>query len=160
MSFSKQLAQQFTDVYLSGNWVATNLKTQLSDLSWEQATTKIENLNTIAALAYHINYYIAGVANALETGNLEIRDKYSFDYPVIENQDTWAQLQEQIWKDGQRFIDQIEQLSDADLQDDFVDAKYGPTFRNIVAMIEHTNYHLGQIVLLKKLVLAQSEASD
>ena len=156
MSFSKQLAQQILDVYLSGNWVATNLKAQLSDLTWEQATIRFADLNTIAALAYHINYYIAGVANALETGDLAIRDKYSFDCPMIQNQEDWNQLLEQIWKDGQRFSKLVAELTDAELKDDFVDAKYGTTFRNISAMIEHTNYHLGQIVLLKKLVLQKS----
>ncbi|MGK0391482.1 MAG: hypothetical protein ACI94Y_004247 [Maribacter sp.] len=57
----------------------TNLKAQLSDLTWKQATTKIGSLNTIASLAFHINYYIAGVADAFENGSLDIRDKYSFD---------------------------------------------------------------------------------
>lgn len=156
MSFSKELAQQFQEVYLSGDWVATNLRVQLSDLNWEQATTKVADLNTIAALAYHINYYIAGVAKALETGKLEIRDKYSFDCPSIQCQADWVELQDQIWQDGQHFINLIAKLSDAALQGPFVDAKYGTTFRNISAMIEHTNYHLGQIVLLKKLITSDN----
>ena len=156
MSFSKHLAQQITDVYLSGTWVSTNLKAQLCDLTWQQATTKIADLNTIAALAFHINYYISGVADALETGQLTIRDKFSFACPSIQNQKDWEQLQEQIWKDGQRFSDLIAQLSDDQLAGPFVETKYGTTFRNFNAMIEHTNYHLGQIVLLKKLILTQT----
>jgi hypothetical protein len=31
-----------------------------------------------------------------------------------------------------------------------VEEKYGSVLRNIMGVIEHTHYHLGQIVLLKK----------
>jgi hypothetical protein len=34
----------------------------------------------------------------------------------------------------------------------FVDEKYGTYQRNIDAMIEHAYYHLGQIVLIKKMI--------
>jgi len=34
---------------------------------------------SIAALTFHINYYVAGVLNVFQGGKLEIRDKYSFD---------------------------------------------------------------------------------
>jgi hypothetical protein len=33
---------------------------------------------------------------------------------------------------------------------DFDDGKYGTVLRNILGLIEHTHYHLGQIVILKK----------
>jgi hypothetical protein len=34
----------------------------------------------------------------------------------------------------------------------FVDEKYGTYLRNIEAMIEHSYYHLGQIVLIRKIL--------
>jgi hypothetical protein len=47
---------------LDGLWIAnTNFKDQLSDVTWEQAVTKIGSLNTIAMLTFHIDYYIAGI---------------------------------------------------------------------------------------------------
>lgn len=77
MKQTKQIAEQFKEVLLNGNWVAaTNYKAQLSDLSWEQATTKVSSLNTIAALTFHIDYYISGILNVFKNGKLEIRDKY------------------------------------------------------------------------------------
>jgi len=33
--------------------------------------------------------------------------------------------------------------------------KYGNYFRNIVGVIEHIHYHLGQIVLIKKILVSQ-----
>jgi hypothetical protein len=34
----------------------------------------------------------------------------------------------------------------------FVDAKYGDYARNIEGVIEHSYYHLGQVVLVRKMV--------
>ena len=152
MNFSKQIANQFREVQLNGTWISTNLKKELSDVTWQQATTKIGTLNTIADLAFHINYYVAGVVQVLEGGSLDIRDKFSFDRPPIESQADWKQLLAKIWADAERFAALAEQLSDAQLQAGFVKEEYGNYFRNIIGMTEHSYYHLGQIVLLKKLI--------
>lgn len=158
MNYSKQIAEQFKEVQLNGTWVAqTNLKMQLSDVDWKMATTKISSLNTIAALAFHINYYVAGVINVLEGGPLEIRDKYSFDMPPITSQADWEKLLNKIWSDAERFAELVEQLPEEKLKEGFVDEKYGTYFRNITCMTEHSYYHLGQIVLIKKLLKEQEQ---
>jgi hypothetical protein len=47
-------------------------------------------------------------------------------------------------------------MSQNQLDEVFVDKKYGTYLRNIEAVIEHSYYHLGQIVLIKKMILKQS----
>ena len=39
------------------------------------------------------------------------------------------------------------------LENNFVDKKYGSYRRNIEGMIEHSYYHLGQISLIRKMIL-------
>ena len=154
MTPSAQLANRFREVILNGRWVAnTNFKAQLSGVSWEQATRKVGSLNTIAALTFHIHYYIAGILKVFEGGALDIRDKYSFDMPPIQSQQDWDKLRDSLWRDAERFADLVEQMPEARLQAVFVDEKYGAYQRNIDGMIEHSYYHLGQISLIRKLVL-------
>ena len=75
MKRTEQIANRFREVILNGVWIAnTNYKDQLANITWHQATTKTGSLNTIAALAFHIHYYIAGILNVFEGGALEIRD--------------------------------------------------------------------------------------
>ncbi|WP_144283236.1 DinB family protein [Chryseobacterium echinoideorum] len=153
MSTALQLAKRFREVILDGKWIAnTNFRDQLSDISWEQATTKIANLNTIAMLTFHIDYYIAGLINFFEGGNLEIRDQYSFDLPPIESQLEWNNLLNKFWSDAEKFADLLEKIPDSKMNESFVDEKYGTYLRNIDGMIEHAYYHLGQITLIKKLL--------
>ncbi|MEM1124060.1 MAG: DinB family protein [Bacteroidota bacterium] len=159
MNFANQIANQFREVQLNGTWIATNYKKELATVTWEQAVTKIANLNTIADLTFHINYYTAGVLQVLEGGTLDIRDKYSFDYPPIESPADWEKLRAKAEQDAERFAKALEKLSDEVLQTGFVKDIYGTYFRNMTGMIEHSYYHLGQIVLLKKLIAVQAEAS-
>jgi len=157
MKSTTQIANRFREVLLNGLWIAnTNFKAQLSDVTWEQATKKVGDLNTIAVLTFHIDYYIAGILNVLEGGSLDIRDKYSFDLPPIESQEDWEKLLGKIWSDAEKFADTVEQMPEEKLNEVFVDEKYGSYQRNIEAMIEHSYYHLGQIVLIKKVILQQA----
>lgn len=159
MENSTQLANRFREVLLNGKWIAnTNFKEQLSNVTWEQATRKVGSLNTIALLAFHINYYIKGVSDFFENGALEIRDKYSFDIQPIESQADWEKLQQSLFANAEKFARQVEQMSDEKLEETFVDVKYGNYRRNIEGTIEHSYYHLGQISLLKKMVAEAGNA--
>jgi len=158
MHSTTQIANRFREVLLNGTWVAgTNFKDQLSDVSWQIATTKLGDLNTIAALTFHIDYYIAGIVNVLEGGSLDIRDKYSFDLPPVESQEDWENLLNKMWSDAEKFADMVEAMPEEKLSAVFTDEKYGNYQRNIDAMIEHSYYHLGQIVLIKKILLGRQE---
>lgn len=57
-----------------------------------------------------------------------------------------------FWNDAEEFALKVEAMSDEKLDSVFVDEKYGSYRRNIEAMIEHSYYHLGQIVLIKKML--------
>lgn len=147
-----QIAKRFREVILNGTWIAnTNFKDQLSGMNWEVATTQIKSLNTIAILAQHIHYYINGINNVFRGGSLDIRDKFSFDFPPIKFQEEWEAFLSKFWNDSEEFASLIEQMPDDKLKEDFVDPKYGTYQRNIDAMIEHSYYHLGQIVLIRKI---------
>jgi len=155
MQKATQLANRLREVILNGTWIAnTNYKDQLTGMDWQLATTKVGSLNTIALLTFHVNYYIGGILQVLQGGALTIRDKYSFDMPPIGSQEAWEQLLASFWSNVEQFAALVEQMADAQLDEAFTDEKYGSYQRNIDAMIEHSYYHLGQIVMLKKLLSA------
>jgi hypothetical protein len=154
MKSTDKIAKRFREVILNGTWIAnTNFKDQLSDLNWELATTQFNSLNTIAVLAQHIHYYIKGIKNVFTGGSLDIKDKYSFDFLPIPSQKEWENFLTQFWMDAEEFALLIEQMPEEKLKEMFVDEKYGTFQRNIEGMIEHSYYHLGQIVLIKKILV-------
>ena len=151
MNNAKQIASRFREVILNGTWIAnTNYKDQLVNLDWKIATQKFHSFNTIAVLSQHIHYYIAGILNVLNGGTLDIKDKFSFDFPELTSQQDWDHFLTKFWNDSEEFAQLVAQMSEEKLFGVFVDEKYGTYQRNIDAMIEHAYYHLGQIVLIKK----------
>jgi hypothetical protein len=85
----------------------------------------VHSFNTIATLHFHMNYYVTAITKVLEGGPLDAKDKL-------------ASL--------------IEHLPESRLTELFDDEKYGTVYRNLTGLIEHTHYHLGQIVLIKKIL--------
>lgn len=152
MNIPKQIAKQIREIHFGGNWSDSNLKDQLKDVSWEQATSKVNNLNTIATLVFHINYYICAVTKVLLGNNLDANDKLSFDHPQFNNQENWELFLEKVWVDAEKFAKLIEKLPEYKLMEAFTDEKYGNYYRNLHGIIEHSHYHLGQIVILKKII--------
>lgn len=156
LELSKNLSDRLREVYLDGTWVAnTNFQKILLDVDKEISSTKIENLNTIAMLTYHINYYLEGLIEAFATGSLEIRDKYSFDLPKMESEEDWQNLVNSLLSNAAQFIKLVESIPNEKLLSSFIEPKYGTYLRNIEGVIEHSYYHLGQISLVKKSILSR-----
>jgi uncharacterized damage-inducible protein DinB len=152
MTLNEQFAKQIRELFLNGHWVSTNVKEQLDDVDVEMANTSYESLNTIALLAFHLNYYLEGVMNVFKGGGLDIRDKYSFDMAPITSEEEWDVMRSNIYRNAEYFATLIEHMPLSQLTDHFVDEKYGTYQRNLIGILEHSYYHLGQIVLIKKLL--------
>jgi uncharacterized damage-inducible protein DinB len=153
MEHNRELAKRFIDVISNNSWVANNsFKNQLTDLPLEVVLFKYPSLHSIATLAQHVHYYIAGILNVLNGGNLEIKDAFSFDFNPINTEEDWQNILSVFWADAEEFALKVAVLPEEKLSDIFVKEEYGTYHFNINTLIEHSYYHLGQIVLLKKLI--------
>lgn len=156
MTLSKQIAKNFRDVFFGGNWTAVNLKDTLQGVTRDQAVAKIYDLNTIAMLVFHINYYVDVVLKVLYGEALNASDKFSFNLEPIKSEEDWQKLVSKTMTQAEQFATEIGKWDDSKFFEDFTNPKYGNNYRNIVGIIEHTHYHLGQIVLIKKILAQQA----
>ena len=153
MENNRELAKRFSDVIFNNSWVANNsYKNQLTDLPLEVVLFKYQSLHSIAALTQHVHYYIAGILNVFNGGNLGIKDIYSFDFPPINTIEQWHTFLAVFWTDAASFTQKLEKMDENTLNSIFVNKEYGTYHFNINTLIEHSYYHLGQIVLIKKLI--------
>ncbi len=158
MTLNEQLAKQIKDLFLTGQWIGTNLnlKAQLDDVDFNLANAKYESLNSIALLAFHLNYYLEGLINVFKGGSLDIQDKYSFDMTPLASQEEWDTMRHNIYRNAEYFVKLVEQMPPSQLKDPFTDEKYGTYLRNLMGLLEHSYYHLGQIVIIKKLLSSKN----
>lgn len=152
MSTGTQAAKHLREVHIGSNWTTSNLKDVVKDLNWQEATTKVDDFNTIAALFYHCTYYVRALLDVLQGNPLTAKDELSFNHPAIASQQDWEQLQENAWANAEMAANLLEQCQDELFSQSFTDEKYGTYYRNVQGIIEHTHYHLGQIVIIKKLL--------
>lgn len=157
MQTTKQIAKHFRELHFGGNWTTSNLKDNLKDVTWQQATTQVYGLNSIATLVYHTNYYVSAVIKVLQGEPLSAKDEYSFSHPPIQSQEDWDKLLTRVWAEAELFANLVEALPDDILGENFTDEKYGIYYRNLHGIIEHTHYHLGQIVVIKKILNSEKE---
>jgi len=147
---TKQLAQHIREVYFGVNWTWSYLKEQLSDVTWQEATTKIDSLNTIIGLTYHIHYYVAPLISVVKDGVWSGEDKLSFDHPDIKSKEDWANFLVTFFEEAESLASLIEEMDEESLWK--TEEKFGNYFKNIQGFVEHCHYHLGQIVVIKKLL--------
>ncbi len=150
MTLGQRLAKQFRDFVWGDNWTAVNLKSQLEDVTWQLATKQTGYSNTIAGLLFHIFYYVQGQNRVLQGEELGLSDSLSFIHPKIESEDDWKGILFEFIELAEEFASRVELLTDEQMNQTFVEDKYGSLYRNLEGVIEHGYYHLGQIVLLKK----------
>ena len=72
--------------------------------------------------------------------------------PPIQSEEEWQQLVNTFLANAENFSAKVEGLPEQQLDESFVDPKYGTWLRNIEGVIEHSYYHLGQVSLIRKLI--------
>ena len=161
MKVTEQIAKHVREVHFGGNRTASNLRDNLADVTWQQATSQVYSLHSIAALVYHINYFVSVTLKVLQGGPLDAHDKFSFDCPPIESEQDWERLLAKTWADAEDLATAIEQMPESQLWEHFVEQKWGNYYRCLQGPIEHCHYHLGQIAMIKSiLAAADSRVAD
>lgn len=152
MSLTKKLAEHIKGVFFGENWTGSNLKNNLDVVDFRMATQSVHSLNTIALLVFHIDYYVSELVKVIDGAPLEAKDKLSLEMPVIDSETAWQQLLDKTWNDAENLIRAVKDMDEMKLWDYMGEEKYYDFYYNIVGTIEHTHYHLGQIVLIKKII--------
>ena len=152
MNIPQQIAKHLRDTFFGKNWSCSSIQEQLKDVTWENANTKVNGLNTIFTLVQHITYYIPAQIQVLQEKPMIASDTESFILPNITNENEWKQFLHKKYDEAEQLAFLIENLSEEKLNENFADEKYGTYYRNLVGMIEHLHYHLGQITIIKKII--------
>lgn len=152
MNSCQRIAKGFKEVYFGKNWTGSDLLTALEDVSLEEAMTKIGELNSIHTLVYHMNYYVREFSKVLRGDPLAAQDLLSFASVSPKDQQEWETMKQQVFEEARAFIPLIESFDEKKLGNLPGDPAWGDYYRNLQGIVEHNHYHLGQIVLIKKLL--------
>lgn len=152
MKLIGHIAQHIIDVHMGDNWTDVNIKNTLQNISLKEAITVTNaSANTIAALLHHITFYNEVVLERLK-GNIPfISDANGFDVPALNKENDWLDLQEKNYQSAQNLVEAVKQFSEEKLFEPVI-ANSSSVYKTLHGVIEHTHYHLGQMVIIKNLI--------
>jgi uncharacterized damage-inducible protein DinB len=155
MKATEFIAQHITEVFEGGNWTDVNFKDVLKDINYKEATTVTKaSYNTIAALVYHTCFYNEVVLQRLQGLSPAVNDKNGFDLPPVKNEEDWKILKQAFFRSAHELAEAVRKFPENKLPELTITG-HSTHYKTLHGVAEHAHYHLGQIVLLKKLVKNQ-----
>ena len=152
MRLTSEVASHTKEVYEGNNWTDVNIADTINDLSVEEAIAVTPaSANSIAALLYHLKFYNEVVLQRLNGSAPEISDANGFDLPAFKNESDWTQLKEAVHASFIQLADAAIKFNEESL-DETTPNGASSYYKTLHGISEHAHYHLGQIVILKKMI--------
>ncbi|MCC6584755.1 MAG: DinB family protein [Chitinophagales bacterium] len=142
-----------TETANGNNWTGINAEQALKDISAETATKRINsNHLNIAELTAHLACWNNVISKRLEGVNYT--PVIEEDFPVINelSGEQWQILKQDFFNSFEILIRALSQKEDVSL-DQPIFEEGTSVYRNVHGQVSHLHYHLGQIVLLKKIII-------
>ena len=149
---TNEIARHMCEIHFGNNWSDSSMLEVLKDVTWEQALkTPIPNANSIAVLVFHMNFYLDYVHRNFKNEFLTFEQADTFNAPALQSDADWQALLQKTWVDAEAFAQTVEQIPVEQLHI-VIPPRNNSFYKNTHGVVEHNHYHLGQIVLLKKLL--------
>lgn len=153
MQLTHLLAQHLKNVYEGNNWTDVNISDTIKDINWQQAQQKTAgSSNTIASLLHHLYYWNEILMQRMKGETPVIPQANGFDVPPLNNEEDWNALKEKTHQSFMQLSEAIKSFPEEKLPDNYAPTIPSTYYRNFQGIVEHAHYHLGQIVILKKLI--------
>jgi uncharacterized damage-inducible protein DinB len=157
MNILSLIAQHVIDVTEGGNWTDVNIADTIRDISVEEANRRTPaSPNTIASLLYHLSYWNRVMMQRMKGVKVAVPESNGFDVPELRTDHDWGNLKNDLFDSSRQLAEAIRAFDETKLMDPIL-PEYSSVYKNLQGTVEHLHYHLGQIVILKKLVKKAEE---
>jgi hypothetical protein len=157
MKLTTLIAQHIIDVHQGGNWTEVDITITLQDVTLEEATMHTQaSPNTIASLLNHITYWNRVMVQRAQGIQVQIDNTNGYDHPLLLTEEDWQDLKKDNLRSAHELATAITQFDEAKLFESIL-PDYSTAYKNFQGSVEHVHYHLGQIVILKKLIRNATE---
>lgn len=149
---TKRIAEQLRLVLSGDTWTGICAKEILAGITAEQAALRpLANAHTIWELVLHIETYLAAARDPLAGKPMPHIYKTPADWRVPEDTSAaaWKEAVAQVQRSGKALAEAIERFDPARLGDTVPNRQYS-FYYLLHGVVQHTFYHLGQIMMVKK----------
>lgn len=154
MKITSLIAQHLIDVHEGNNWTDVSIADTLKDVTAEEAAVITQaSPNTIASLLHHITFWNRLMIKRMQGIDIYVDEKNGYDAPSIKTEADWQQLQVDNNLSAHELAAAIAGFDENLLPESLV-LGGSSAYKNLQGTVEHVHYHLGQMVIIKKLIKA------
>ena len=151
MQIVQQLAADLEALQSGECWIGYNANEILDDIDFETAQWRShEKGNSIWQLVNHISFWREVVAARLNSRKYAPTEKTGLEDIIVVDAQAWHEAKSHFEEASRRLHKAILNF-DNDRLLDLLDSRAGTYYYNITGLIQHDAFHLGQIMLLKRM---------
>ena len=144
-----QLAFELEQVQRGNCWIGNNAMEVLDGINWKRATFKaFAQGNSIWEITNHISHWREVVTRRITFVPLNEEEITGMDAPAMPTSEAWSKTLERFNISFEKLHQAILAFPEDKLETILTSGTYLST---IIGLIEHDAYHLGQIILLKRM---------
>ena len=150
----KSLGAHHDQVWQGSPWYGSAVMNGLSDITLQEASGRIANQHTIAEILHHMTQWKKFALEKLRgNGGYDIRVDSHADWIMLNDLDeaAWEHIKKLYGQVTSDLLAEIPNHPD-EILDDLVSGRKYTYLELMQGITEHDIYHLGQILLLKKIM--------
>ena len=152
MTEKERLRSLFEKLYNGEPWIDVNIFSTLNNITADQASKRVfPNCNSIWEITNHIIYWRLNVLQRMEGKTIKTPSNNYFEEIEVKSNQAWTDTLTQLETTQNRWLDFLKLVKTEDFEKEYP-VNSMTYYEHIQGIIQHDAYHLGQIVLLSKLL--------
>lgn len=146
-----KLKKLFSDHYQGDPWIDITLLNTLKNISADQASEKIGSLNSIWQIVNHMILWRKALLRRVKGNSISVPANNFITEVKDKSEKSWKKTFKDL-EDSQKNLLTFLSRSKDSLLENISPASGYSYYELLVAILLHDTYHIGQIVLIKKLI--------
>ena len=152
MIITNLIAAHIQQVYEGNNWTEVCIADTISNVSFQQAQQRTAGSpNTIASLLHHLYYWNEIMVQRMQGENPQVLQTNGFDIEELKDEEDWLAFKEKAHDSFIQLANAVKNFPTDKLGETYAEGK-STFYKNLQGTAEHAHYHLGQMVIIKKLL--------
>ncbi len=149
MNEISRIKKLITDHFDGNPWLDVSIKGTLKKVTARQAVKKVGDLNSIWQIVNHMIDWREALCKKLKGETITVTENNFFEDVIDVSEKEWRLTLKRLERSQKDILSFLTTLREFDF--DKVYSNGHTSYEHLQAILQHDAYHLGQIVLLKKL---------
>ena len=151
MNDVERFQKLFKDHYDGDPWIEINLRGTLEGITATMAAQKVGSLNTIWQIVNHVISWRETLLKRVQNENIPSPENNFIETITDVSAKAWEETMNRLQASQDKLLSYLSERKDTDLDENPLRGQYS-RYELIEGILQHDVYHLGQVVLIKKLI--------